>query len=359
MSGQDEDTEKSHEPTQRKLDQARKKGEVAKSADISVAASYAGLLVALLATGSTSALSLGQNLMVLIEQSDEISLLVFSESSRTVAGGIGVSVLRSVLPWFVVPAMAVLLSILAQRSFLFTPSKLEFKGSRLNPIQNAKNKFGRSGLFEFSKSFVKLLVYSICLASFLRARLPEMVGSLQASPSMVAAELGRLCLEFMLVVLAVAIVIGAIDYLWQYQEHTRKNRMSRKELTDEAKESEGDPHLKQKRRQRAQEIAMSQMMADVPTADVIIVNPTHYAIALKWSREPGKAPVCVAKGVDETAHRIRKIAHEAAVPVHSDPPVARALYATTDIGQEIAPDHYRAVAAAIKFAEAMRKRARR
>ena len=104
---------------------------------------------------------------------------------------------------------------------------------------------------------------------------------------------------------------------------------------------------------------LTQMMADVPRADVVIVNPTHYAVALTWSRQPGAAPVCVAKGVDEIAARIREIAAEAGVPIRSDPPTARALYATTDLGAEIAPEHYRPVAAAIRFAEMMRKRARR
>jgi probable sodium:solute symporter len=103
------------------------------------------------------------------------------------------------------------------------------------------------------------------------------------------------------------------------------------------------------------EIAAQRMMADVPDADVVIVNPTHYAVALKWDRTPGSAPVCVAKGVDEVAHRIREAAIEAGVPVHSDPPATRAIYATTDLGAEIAPDHYHAVAAAIRFAERMRR----
>jgi len=156
----------------------------------------------------------------------------------------------------------------------------------------------------------------------------------------------------------IATVIGGIDAIWQHSEHLRKNRMSRKEITDETKNAEGDPHLKQERRQRAMEIAQNQMMADVPKADVIIVNPTHYAVALKWSREKGDAPVCVAKGVDEIARAIRETAIAAGVPIHSDPPTARSLHATTEIGQQIAPDHYQTVAAAIRFAERMRQRAR-
>ena len=129
-------------------------------------------------------------------------------------------------------------------------------------------------------------------------------------------------------------------------------------MTDEAKNSEGDPHLKQERRQRAFAASQNQMMKDVPSADVIIVNPTHYAVALKWSRLPGEAPVCVAKGVDEIAATIRRLGAEAGVPIHSDPPTARALFAAVEIGAQIRHDDYAPVAAAIRFAEDMRRRAR-
>ena len=134
--------------------------------------------------------------------------------------------------------------------------------------------------------------------------------------------------------------------------------MSRKEMTDEAKEQEGDPHVKQQRRQKGYEIAMNQMLADVPDADVVVVNPTHYAVALKWDRLQGGAPICVAKGVDDIAARIRETANENNVPIHRDPPTARALYATVDIGEQILPEHYRAVAASIRFAEKMRAKMR-
>ena len=149
-------------------------------------------------------------------------------------------------------------------------------------------------------------------------------------------------------------VIGFIDYIWQYHTHMVKNRMSRKDLEDETKDSEGDPHIKGSRRQRAQEIAMNQMISDVPGSDVIVVNPTHYAVALKWGKAPGTAPICVAKGVDEIAAVIRETALKHSVPIHSDPPAARSIYAAVAIGSEVHEEHYRAVAAAINFAEKMR-----
>ena len=134
--------------------------------------------------------------------------------------------------------------------------------------------------------------------------------------------------------------------------------MTHEELKEETKRSEGDPHIKQQRRQRGQEIATNRMLLDVDGADVVIVNPTHYAVALKWTRTPGSAPKCVAKGVDEIAARIRERASEAGVPIHQDPPTARAVHASVEVGDEIQPEHYIAVAAAIRFAEDLRKTAK-
>lgn len=358
MSGQDDDTEKSFDPTPQKLQKAREKGEFSRSQDLNTAAAYAGLTVALLVAGAGAVSGLGTALMTLLDQADRLApLFVTTGSSPVFAGLLGDAVL-AIAPIFAIPALAVVLVIAAQRGFVFAPSKLEPKLSKISIIKNAGNKFGRNGLFEFAKSFVKLVIYSCCLGVFLKARAPEMVTAVNSGPRTVVLLLAELCVAFLFVVVLVSVAIGGIDAIWQHFEHIRKNRMSRKDLQDENKESEGDPHLKQARRQRAQTIAMTQIMADVPEADVIIVNPTHYAVALKWSRKAGTAPTCVAKGVDELAARIRAIAAEHSVPVHSDPATARALFAVTDIGAEVPPEMYPAVAAAIRFAEAMRLRAR-
>lgn len=359
MAGQgDDDSDKIYDPTPQKLKKARDKGEVANSKDLSVAASYFGLLIVLAAVGAGTVDAFGTAMLVLIDQAPELSELVFDGPPASPMGGILFEAGSAVSSWFLVPAVAVLLSILAQRAFVVAPSKLEPKLSRISVISNAKNKFGRSGLFEFFKSFVKLTLYAICLGFYMEFRLPDMMAALAAESRVITAMLAKLGLEFLFLVAAIATAIGVVDALWQHAEHIRKNRMSHKEMKDEHKESEGDPHMKQERRQRAQEIAMSQMMADVPKADVIVVNPTHYAVALQWDRQRGTAPKCVAKGVDEAAATIRRIAGENGVPIHSDPPTARALYATVDIGREITEEHYAPVAAAIRFAEEMRKRAK-
>ena len=357
--GQDEDQDKSFDPTPHKLQEARRKGEVAKSNDLMTAAGYAGLTVALLASGSAAIGEFGAQMTAMLDQPERIAALVFDGGPTAALSGWMRGVLVSLSPIFALPALAVLGAVLAQRAFVVAPSKLEPKLSRISLIQNAKQKFGRGGFFEFAKSFAKLLIYSACLALFLNARLPDMVAVIQNDAGGVVLLLAELFIAFMLVVVLVATAIGGIDAVWQHQEHLRKNRMSRKEIMDETKNAEGDPHLKQERRSRAQAIAAQQMMVDVPEADVVIVNPTHYAVALKWDRAPGKAPVCVAKGVDEVARRIREIAAEASVPIHHDPPTARALHAVTEIGAEVAPEHYQAVAAAIRFADQIRDRARR
>lgn len=358
MSDQTDQSDKTYEATPQKLLEARQKGEIARSTEILTAFAYAGLLVAFLAAGSSGLIHLGTSMMVLIDQSAQLAPLFFDGAAGAPTGGILHSVLWSMSPIFGLPALAVLLCLFAMKGIVFAPTKIAPKLSNISVISNAKNKFGRRGLFQFAVSFAKLLIYSACLALFIHVRLDEMVSVLQTNPRIVVALLAEICLSFLLVVVIVSGVIGAIDAIWQHFEHLRKNMMSRKEVMDETKNNEGDPHMKQERRQRAQAIAGAQMMADVPTADVIVVNPTHYAVALKWERKPGQAPICVAKGVDEIALRIREVAAENGVPIHSDPPTARALHATTEIGEQIAPDHYRAVAAAIRFAEAMRQRAK-
>lgn len=358
MSGADEDTEKSHEPTQHKLEEARKKGEFARSADLTTAASYGGFLLAALAIGSTSVEQVSTSLMVLIDQASPLANLFFNGQATTAVGGLLGAIGIGLLGWFLIPAAASILSITAQRGFVFAPDKVKPKASRINPIQNAKNKYGISGLFEFAKSFAKLLLYSVLLGVFLAYRISEIAGSVHSAPHLVGSLMAQVIIEFMFIVLLIALAVGAVDYLWQRHDHLRKNRMSHRELQDEHKKHEGDPHMKQERRQRGHQIASEQMMADVPDADVIIVNPTHYAVALKWSRAPGAAPVCVAKGVDHIAHAIRDVGIENGVPIRQDPPTARAIHAGTKIGDEIDPDQYRAVAAAIRFAETMRKKAR-
>lgn len=353
MAEQDEAAEKSHEPTQKKLDDARKKGEVARSNDVNVALSYFGVWLFLIMAGGSSASNLGTSLQSALGSAfAHRDLLAFS------SGHFAPFLLEAgsfVAFAAMIPAALIVLALLSQRALIFTPSKLQPKLSRISILKNAQNKFGRSGLFEFAKSFTKLTVYSLCLALFLSWNFDIVVGASAGSDRSALLALFDLLTSFLILTVMIAASIAALDFGWQKFEHQRKNRMSHKELRDESKESEGDPHLKQARRMKAQEVALNQMMSEVPKADVIIVNPTHYAVALKWEGSRQSAPICVAKGVDEIALRMRAIASDSNVPIHSDPPTARALYAVVETGEEIRPEHYAAVAVAIRFAETLRQ----
>ncbi|MBK5934077.1 flagellar biosynthetic protein FlhB [Rhodovulum imhoffii] len=353
-----ETAEKPHEPTPKKLDQARRKGEVARSTDLHTAASYAGLVLVALALGASGFVGFGSIGMVLLDRAPTFAPLLLEDGGRAPAGGLILALGGGLVPWFLVPAVAVLVSVIAQRAFVVAPDKIKPKASRLNPVQTARQKFGPSGLFEFAKSAAKLVIYSVLLGVYIFARIDEILATPRLPPAPASSAMMHLAVEFLMVAVVIASAIGAIDFFWQAFDHRRKNRMSHQELKDEIKESEGDPHMKQQRRQKGMDIATNRMLNDVPSANVVIVNPNHYAVALKWSQDMPGAPVCVAKGVDEIAARIRETAASAGVPVHRDVPTARALHATVEIGQEVPPDQYRPVAAAIRFAEDMRQRAR-
>lgn len=359
MSEQGDETEKTHEPTPRRIQKAREKGDVPKSQDLHAAVSYLGLHLGMSWLAGGGLLVALSAFSVTFDQAVALSDLHFSSNPSTVPLLLSEGLLPVIAILFSLPLLFVLGSAFAQRSVTFSPQKLQPKLERISPISIAKQKFGMSGLFEFLKSFLKLTIFSICLSIFLYRNMGMLVQTTRLPVEHSMTLLFDLIFDFMIIIIAVSLVIGAVDFLFQTYSHNKKLRMSRKEIQDEMKETEGDPHQKSKRRQRAQEISSSIDMTKVAQADVVITNPTHYAIALSWSRKKGEAPVCVGKGTDEIARRIRELAMEHAVPIHEDPPTARALHATTDIGEEIPPDLYRAVATAIRFAEAMRSRASR
>ena len=357
MNRGEEDDDKSHEPTPKRIEDARREGRIARSMDLVGAAAMAGLALA--------AASLGAG--ILTESATTLrGFLAASGGSGMITGEDGGQALRDALriglgplaPLFLLPVVLALTSILAQRALVLVPANLPPKLSRLSPLANAKKKFGRDGLFEFLKSFMKLLIFSGLLGALFLGKLPDLVVLMDLPPGLgVTYMLGAL-MDLTWQIVLIALAIAAVDYLWMRASHLRQLRMSRQELVDEMKESDGDPAMKQARRSKGQKLAQQNIGSAVPQADVIIVNPTHYAVALGWSRKKGEAPVCLAKGVDETARRIREIAQQHGIPMHSDPPTARALFATIEIGQQIAPDQYAPVAAAIRFAEDMRKKAR-
>jgi flagellar biosynthesis protein FlhB len=357
-STDDDDSDKEHAPSQKRLDDARKRGDFARSPDLMSAAALGGFVLVVVAVGPGAFERSATAAMVVLSRSDGLSMAI-EQSGKAIIGGILSAMLLPLLPFFIAPAAAVILALIATRGIVFSREKIAPKLSRISPLATAKQKFGLDGLFEFGKSTLKLALMSLILYFFLQNFADDILNSLSLTAAISTQLLLQLLTAFIAIAFIVSTVMGGADFGWQIFRHQQRNRMSRKELMDEMKDAEGDPHVKGQRRQRAQEIATNRMLADVPTADVIIVNPTHYAVALKWKRGSKSAPICVAKGVDEIAAQIRARAAEGGVPIHRDPPTARAIHATVDIGQPIRSEHFKAVAAAIRFAEAMRAKARK
>jgi flagellar biosynthetic protein FlhB len=355
---QNEGQEKTLDPTPQRLQRARDQGDIPKSVDLNTFLAYLGLFLTLTIAITFMAREAGAALSSFLAAPHlMVNRILAPGGMGVLAAFLGPAAL-AILPIIIVPAICVLIALIAQRAIVFAPTKIEPKLSRLSLISNAKQKFGANGLVEFLKSVSKMIAIAIVVAV-------AVSWEIEGYITLVALD-GRSLPEIMLkqgmIVITAALVIAgaiaALDYVWQVYAHRQRLRMSFQEMKDETKSAEGDPTFKQTRRERGREIAMNRSIADVPTADVVIVNPIHYAVALKWSREPGSAPVCVSKGVDAIAARIRETALAHNVPVHRDPPTARLLYDVVEIGDEIEADHYQAVAVAIRFADETRRRAK-
>ncbi|GMG83621.1 EscU/YscU/HrcU family type III secretion system export apparatus switch protein [Paralimibaculum aggregatum] len=356
--GDTEAQEKTHDATPRRLEKAWEQGDIPRSQDSQTLAAYAGLALALLLGGGWSAVTLGAALTPVLAMPDALAADLLGEGRGALLPAILGRVLLAAAPAVLLPALLIVMLLVAQRGITVAPEKIAPKLSRISPLANAKQKYGPTGLVDFAKNVVKVGAVATILYLSLAAAMPEIV----ATPALEARAIGgvlhdRLA-EILTGLLVATAAIAFVDLIWQRLEFLRRNRMSHQELKEESKSTEGDPHLRAARRSRAREIATQKMMLDVPRADVVIANPTHYAVALSWDRAPGSAPKCLAKGVDEIALRIRELAEEAGVPVQHDPPTARSIHALVEVGQEVRPEHYRAVAAAVLFAEKLRAEAR-
>ncbi|WP_347137949.1 flagellar type III secretion system protein FlhB [Paracoccus sp. SSK6] len=348
----EENDDKPFEASDQKLRRAREKGDIPRSAELNVAAMYLGAWLAF-AVGAGFAVKAWLSMAARALGSEGWT----PGATGAIAAALGQYAGGAVLGLAAVPSLVIVVALIGTRGLVFAPQKLAFDLNRINPMKTAAQKFGKSGLVNFGISLGKVALVGLSGWFLFRNLLGHLASSPLAGDRWIA-DLGVLLGRVLALALAISVLFAGLDMGWQWFDHRRKNRMTRKEIEDEYKDSEGDPHFKAARRQRAVDIATHQMLADVGRADVVIVNPTHYAVALEWKRGSGRAPVCLAKGTDEIAARIRERAREHRVPIFPDPPSARAIHATVEIGQEIRREQFAAVAAAIRFAEKMREKAR-
>ena len=275
--------------------------------------------------------------------------------ATAIAGSAFGSAFTSVLPMAVLVALIAVASVAAQGGLWFAPKLLKPKFSRLNPLAGAKRMFGPHGWWQLAKSLLKSVALGAVVYLSVRRLVPALVGS----GSLQLSALVQICTSTVLNVLRYAAVAGLLmaftDAAVVKRRNNKQLKMTKQEIKEEFKSSEGDPHVRSARRSRQLAMRRNRMMADVPTADGAVVNPTHVAGALRYDPARG-APRVVAKGGDHTAAKIRELAEKHRVPMVADVPLARTLFASVELGQEIPPDLYKAVAAVLAFIMTLKRR---
>jgi flagellar biosynthetic protein FlhB len=348
---------KTEEATPRKLADARKKGDVAKSMDVGSAASLLGASAVLLGAGGYFANSMAEQLLPFIAAPH--AMLGGLEAGAGIE--IGAQALWAIAPFLGAVMLATIIGgaggNLAQSGIMFTAEKLKPQWERVSPLAGFKRIFGPDGLVQFLKTFLKLVVIGFICWMVMKPHVREF-ENLAAMPPAAILPLARdLAIALMSAALIFLSFTAGADYLWQRFRFNERMKMSKEELKEDYKQSEGDPHVKAKLKQIRAQRSRQRMMQNVPTATVIITNPTHYSVALRYEPNEGDAaPVCVAKGVDALALRIREMAREHNVPIIENVPLARALYAAVDVDETIPREHFEAAAKIIGFVMGQRKK---
>jgi flagellar biosynthetic protein FlhB len=347
MAESEQGGERTEEPSQRRLDQARERGQVPRSRELTNFATMIGGSAALVAVGG----ALAGCLLNIMRNSLGFDPRALSDpgSMMTAFGDAVSSAMVAVLPIFGVLIGAVILAAVVLGGWNFSPAAMTPNFARMSPLAGLQRLFGLHGVIELGKALLKcLLIGAVCagIVSYMFAD----VMSLGHMPSRAAITRGAHLIGWAFVWLSSSLaLIALIDVPLQLFQFKRSLRMTRQELRDEAKESDGRPETKSRIRQMQQQIARRRMMHKVPTADVVIVNPTHFAVALKYDQKNMRAPRVLAKGQDLVAANIRRIAEEHRVPVFESPKLARALYKSTDLDREIPAGLYVAVAQVLSY----------
>ena len=344
--------EKTEQPTERRLQEARKQGQIARSRELNTMLSLLFGAAGLLVFGST----MSADFVSLFESSLTFDREVAFDTN-TLALRFMVLVLESVIilvPLFAVLTVGALVGPMMMGGWAFSPAAMAFKLSKLDPVKGLGRVFSAKGLLELLKAlfkFVILAITTVILFDFLLDQLMRL-GELAPQKALVdALNILRWCL---LVLSFAMIFIVVFDVPFELWNHKRQLKMTRQEVLDELKESDGRPEVKNRIRMLQREMSQRRMMEAIPTADVVVTNPTHYAVALQYEGMPGQAPVVVAKGQDLIAQKIRGVAQANDVALFEAPPLARALYASTEIGDEIPENLYMAVAQVLAYVYQLR-----
>lgn len=347
-----DDQERSEDPTQKRLDDAVKKGDVAKSQEVNTWFLLAGGTFALYSFGGYSAEKLARAFSHIFSHAH-----AYGMDGRAIVRLIGYLMFEALVaigPILFVVAVAAIAGNMIQHRFVWTSESMKPKASRISLAEGAKRLFSKHALVQFAKGLAKIALVASVIVAVIWPQMEHITQLIAAEHTAILPVANALTLKLLMAITAVMAVIAGFDWLWTQHTWYERQRMTLRDIRDEYKEQEGDPTIKAKLRQIRQSRMRKRMMSEVPKATVVIMNPTHYAVALKY--EQGMpAPKCVAKGVDALALRIRDLAEEHRVPVVENPPLARALHKSVEIDQDVPPEHYKAVAEVIGYVMRLQK----
>lgn len=351
--------EKTEEPTTKKLEDARKEGQVSKSQELTTAVGLMGLFLSLkLFTGM-----LGNRLMLSFSDAYGMIGTVGSEEfnqntyGRLLQDGI-LTVLIAILPFLAVAFLIAFVSNVVQVKWKVTGKPLMPKLSKLDPIKGFKKIFSADKIMELIKALAKILVISVLAYTTIKDKIKNLyllyqIGSVSAA----AIYVGQEIIDLGVKISAFFLVIGFADLIYQKRKFKKEMRMTKQEVKDEYKQTEGDPQIKGRIRQKMREVSQRRMMQQLPEADVVITNPTHFACALKYDREVSSAPVLIAKGADYVAAKIKEVAKEHDIPIVENKPLARMLYYNVDLEQEIPTELYQMTAEVLSYVYSLKNKA--
>ncbi|MBU5426547.1 flagellar biosynthesis protein FlhB [Tissierella pigra] len=342
-------SEKTEKPTPKKRRDAREEGQILQSKEINTVVILFSCFIGLKVFGG-----------FMSEQLKKFMIDIFSEINNTDVflnyNNLMINFLKILTVFIIVSAPILAVAFLSsliinyfQVGFLFTNKTLKIKLNRLNPIEGFKKIFSKRALMELVKSVLKLWLVGYVTINYGKDQIARIVELSSMEPIESFINFSNLLYGFIIRILSVLFVLAIMDYIFQWRQHEKNLMMSKQEIKEEYKQTEGDPFIKGKIKERQRRMAMSRMMQDIPKADVIITNPTHYAIAIKYDKDKFLAPYILGKGVDLIAENIKKIAKENMIPIVENKPLARAIYDSIDIGDIITEDLYEAVAEVLAY----------
>jgi flagellar biosynthesis protein FlhB len=346
---EDQDQEsKTEEPTEKRIADAIKKGNVPVAREATLFGSIAAILGALVLLGSLSTARVVEALRQAVDASGTLRL-DDREATATFLTSLFLEISLAIVPIMAVVAAGTIIASLVQNVPSAAGERITPRANRISLLAGWTRLFGKMGMIEFLKSVIKLSAVGLILWVVLKRDLHSFASALSADPFLLPGMLLDMTVDILIPLLILALALAIADLVWSRLRWRRELRMTQHDVRQEMKEAEGDPFLKARARNIARQRSSHRMLEHLPTASMVITNPTHYAVALRYERGQNGAPVVVAKGVDHLALRIREIATEHAVPLVENRPLARGLYEQVDVDEQIPPEFYRAVAEIIHY----------